>query len=815
MPIYVGIDLGTTNSCAAVSDGASATVVRSAQGGHLTPSVVRIDARSNVLVGARARRYLSTDPDNTRAEFKRLMGTEHKLAFAAAHLERTPEELSALVLGALRADVERQIGAAPEQAVITVPALFELPQSRATADAARMAGFSRVELIQEPVASALAAGWGTQEDGSWLVYDLGGGTFDVSLLEPQDGLLRVVGHDGDNFLGGRDMDAGLLEWALGELASQGIRVDPKDRAAAAGLRRLRLACEEAKLDASETESDLTIVAQAISFGGEPVDLDLLVPRAVFDAIVDRVAARSLDVCDRLLTRHGMPHDQLRRVVLVGGPTMMPLLRRRVEERLRAQIAGTLDPMTLVAEGAALFAATSDLPALPKVAPAAAPVGAVELWLQYPAVTGDLAPYVVGKVVSEKDRANVEAVVIRRSGGKEAWTSTPEPLDADGAFAVAVSLEARASTELTFELVPRKGAAPLAARPASITIRHGITIGDPPLSRSIGVAREDGAVHTFFERGAPLPTKRTHTLSTAVPLSPQAETALVIPIVQGEFPFAHLCRPVGRLTIAGRDLPHLVPPGTAVEIALSLDAAGALRASARIQGVSRVFDEVAQLTSAPTSSAGVRELAAKARRRVEEMYAKGDDDTRKVLGELDASFDEIERWADLGEGGDADALERARRRALEVEEELHALEHRRAWPELAEECEKTQWYATLWVGRHGTPTEKRTLEQALDTLNRAFRARDAAGVKRSLSFVEGLADTCYTRDDRAWPAELEYYASRVHEAFDMRAALSAIATGREAVKRGDLDGVRKAALEVRALMPSSERERAKNLGSGVR
>lgn len=813
MAHYVGIDLGTTNSCAAVSDGSSATVVRSAQGGHLTPSVVRIDGRSNVLVGARARRYLSTDPDNTRAEFKRLMGTEHKLAFAAANLERTPEELSALVLGALRADVERQIGEAPDQAVITVPALFELPQSRATADAARLAGFSRVELIQEPVASALAAGWGTQEDGSWLVYDLGGGTFDVSLLEPQEGLLRVVGHDGDNFLGGRDMDAGLLEWAVGELAAQGIRVDSKDRAAAAGLRRLRLACEEAKLDASETDTDLTIVAQGVSFGGEPIDLDLVVPRATFDAIVERVTARSLDVCERLLARHGMPHDQLRRVVLVGGPTMMPLLRRRVQERLGTELAAQLDPMTLVAEGAALFAATSDLPARAKVAPAASP-GAVELWLQYPAVTGDLAPYVVGKVVSESDRAKVASVVVRRAGGGE-WTSEPEPLDGDGAFAVAVSLNARASTELTFELVPRGGGAPLPAKPASITIRHGVTIGDPPLSRTIGVAREDGAVHTFFERGVPLPTKRTHTLRTAVPLAPGSETALVIPIVQGEFPFAHLCRPVGRLTVAGRDLPHLVPPGTAVEIALSLDAAGALRASAQIQGIARVFDEVAQLTSAPTTSAGVRALAAKARARVEELYAKGDEDTRKVLSELDASFDEIERWADLGEGGDADALERARRRALEIEEELHAIEHRRAWPELAEECEKTQWYATLWVGRHGTPAEKRTLEQALDTLNRAFRARDAAGVKRALSFVDGLGDTCYTRDDAAWPNELEYYASRVHEAFDMRAALSAIAAGREAVKRNDLAGVRKAALEVRALMPSSERERAKNLGSGVR
>src|SRR5262245_14159820 len=248
--LYLGIDLGTTNSTAAVFDGEKVTLIRNSQGATLTPSVVRIDARGTVTVGGRARRFLETDPQNTRSEFKRLMGTAQSIEFAAAKLARKPEELAAEVLKSLRADVKEHLGFVPARAVISVPALFELPQSAATSEAARLAGFERVELIQEPVASALAAGWTAEESaGSWLVYDLGGGTFDASLLETRDGLLRVVGHDGDNFLGGRDVDWAVVDWVLAELErSQGVKVSRADPKHAAALRKLKLAVEELKIE---------------------------------------------------------------------------------------------------------------------------------------------------------------------------------------------------------------------------------------------------------------------------------------------------------------------------------------------------------------------------------------------------------------------------------------------------------------------------------------------------------------------------------------------------------------------------------------
>src|SRR5215467_3487946 len=421
-PLYVGIDLGTTNSAAAVFDGERVSVVRNAQGATVTPSVVRLDKQGRVTVGTRARRFLEQDPTNTAAEFKRLMGTGKPIEFPAAATTRTPEQLSAEILKALRQDIADQLGAPIERAVISVPALFELPQSAATSEAARLAGFARVELLQEPIASALAAGWRADDDGagSWLVFDLGGGTFDASLLETRDGLLRVVGHDGDNFLGGRDFD-----WAITEHLASRLAVVPRRNNAehAGALRALRMAAEDAKIELSRGERAQVTLAQPLMIDGQEVDVDLELDRATVERLCAPLVDRAVDVCARLLTAHGLASGQLGRLVLVGGPTVMPMVRARVAARLETAIAEGHDPMTLVAQGAALYAATAALDG--RAAQIAVPAGR-QVWLQYPAVSSDLTPHVVGKFVGESPPAKVRLV---RSDG--AWASGEASVAPDG------------------------------------------------------------------------------------------------------------------------------------------------------------------------------------------------------------------------------------------------------------------------------------------------------------------------------------------------------------------------------------------------
>ena len=347
------------------------------------------------------------------------MGTAQTIEFAAAKIEKKPEELAAEVLKSLRADVKEHLGFVPARAVISVPALFELPQSAATSEAARLAGFERVELIQEPVASALAAGWTRRgrRSGSWLVYDLGGGTFDVSLLETRDGLLRVVGHDGDNFLGGRDFDWALVDWVLAELGrTQGAIVSRADPKHAAAVRKLKLAVEEAKIELTRAEEASLVAARRLRGRRRAPSTSTCSSRGHAGGALG-AARRSLD---RGLSGACSPRTGSRRRQLGAHRA-----RRRAHGDARAARAASrdalgvrfgegLDPMTLVAQGAAIYAATAGLDARPPRPPEEHGRGAS--WLQYPAMSSDLTPHVVGRLVDAGRRRGHSRSALSRDDG---------------------------------------------------------------------------------------------------------------------------------------------------------------------------------------------------------------------------------------------------------------------------------------------------------------------------------------------------------------------------------------------------------------
>lgn len=820
MEHFLGIDLGTTNSAAAVSDGTNVVQVKSAQGGVITPSVVRIDGKKNVMVGQRARRFLESDPENTRAEFKRLMGTGRTLAFTAAKLEKAPTELAAEVLRALRADVAQQIGAPPARAVITVPAMFELPQSAATAEAARLAGFSQVEFLQEPVASAIAAGWNEQDAAkSWLVYDLGGGTFDVSLVETQEGVLRVVGHDGDNFLGGRDIDSAISELVIAEIEKTELGGASLDRRAnAVAIRRLRVLAEEAKVDAGRG-GDLIVTAPGLfSHEGNSLDVDVTIPHSAFAGVVLEIVDKSLRVCQRLLTTHGLRSEELGRVVLVGGPTLMAILRDRVASVLGAPLAKGLDPMTLVAEGAAAFAASSGFSADNDGSKTSAAADkSPDVWLQFPLVTPDLSPFVVGRMVSESAKKAVKAVRFARTD--KTWEGPIEPLDEEGMFATAVHLEARTTTELTLEGIGADGAS-IALAPAQIRIRHGVMLSDPPLPRSIGVALANDAVRVFFERGSPLPMKRTFMLHSVEALSPGSkESALRIPIVQGEFWAAHLCRLVGTLEIKGERVDKPLPAGSAIELTLQVDRGGSLSASAHVPALGRIFEDVAQLVAPTLTPEGVRSLAAALQTRVETLYGdpalRGNTHARKTLGEIDQRLLQVIALANRAEAGDDDAGEQAARQLEALDGELSRVEAERAWPELDRQFESDFAWSSSELTARGTDTERRSFDEAAKNFQRARAALDIREAQRQLSFIESLGSAAYFRSPDAWSQQFAYHASRVSEATDLAAATKLVERGRKADASNDTKALEEVVSALRKLLPASAIQRVRSHGSGIR
>ncbi len=809
-PLYVGIDLGTTNSAAAVFDGERVSVVRNAQGATVTPSVVRLDKQARVTVGTRARRFVEQDAANTAAEFKRLMGTGNAIEFPAAGTTRKPEELSAEILKALRQDITDQLGVTVERAVISVPALFELPQSAATSEAARLAGFQRVELLQEPIASALAAGWRADDDGAgtWLVFDLGGGTFDASLLETRDGLLRVVGHDGDNFLGGRDFDWAITEHLASQLSVVPRRNNPDHVSA---LRALRLAAEDAKIELSRSDKAQVTLAQPLSIDGQDVEVDLELTRNAVESLCAPLVDRSLEVCMRLLSAHGIAPGRLARLVMVGGPTVMPMVRARVAARLESTIAEGHDPMTLVAQGAALYAATAGLDG--RAQSTAAPVGR-QVWLQYPAVSADLTPHVVGKFVGTEPPAKIS---LARSDG--AWRSIEASVSPDGSFLTTVTLLPRRAC--TFEIDARSASnEKIPCSPSSITIVQGLTIGDPPLSRTLGVALANGHVQVYLERGAPLPARRTfthHTIETVAKGS--SDSVLRIPIVQGEMSQAHLCRLVGTLDIGGDRVTDTVPTGSAVEVTIELDRGGRLSARALVPAINQVFEHVAHLLvpdAAPEAlDAALRDL----RRQLMDLRTHA---FRHQLGQviekldrLEARLSEAERDIDAAHGGDVDAAQRARRALLDVDGTMAEADLSRKWPELEDAARQAAISASSTVGLHGTETERAMLTEVIAAIDKARRDKDAPELERQVRLANRLANAAFNRTPEAWEYYFEDAASEMSTMKDLPRAQQLVAEGKVALESGNNDELRRVVKALWQLLPESSEARKKGFDSGVR
>src|SRR5579863_8601522 len=348
MAKVVGIDLGTTNSVVAFMEGTTPTVITNAEGSRLTPSVVAVTKSGERLVGQLAKRQAITNPDRTISSIKRYMGTDHKVTIDGKHY--TPQEISAMVLQKLVSDASTFLGEKVTQAVITVPAYFNDAQRQATKDAGRIAGLDVLRIINEPTAAALAYGMDKKTSGTIAVYDLGGGTFDISVLEIGDGVFEVKSTNGDTFLGGEDFDARVIDYLADEFRKeQGIDLR-RDKLA---LQRLKEAAEKAKIELSsskETEINLPFITADQS---GPKHLVMKLTRAKLESLVDDLISKTLDPCRAALKDAGVTAGEISEVILVGGMTRMPKVIDTVKNFFGKEPARNVNPDEVVAIGAAV------------------------------------------------------------------------------------------------------------------------------------------------------------------------------------------------------------------------------------------------------------------------------------------------------------------------------------------------------------------------------------------------------------------------------------------------------------------------------
>ncbi len=371
MSKIIGIDLGTTNSAMAVMEGGDPTVITNIEGARTTPSVVAVNKNDERLVGQTAKRQAVINPDNTIFSVKRLIGRKfddpevkrdidlmpYKIVQADGHVkvqmagkDYTPEEISAMILSKLKADAEKYLGTEVTEAVITVPAYFDDAQRQATKDAGKIAGLEVKRIINEPTAAALAYGLEKKKEEKVVVYDLGGGTFDVSVLELGDGVFEVKSTNGDTHLGGDDFDLTLINWLIDEFKKdQGIDL----KADKAAMQRLKEAAEKAKIELSTTnETNINIPFVTADASG-PKHLDMTLSRADFEKIVSELVDKTLVPCEAALKDAGLKKDEINEIILVGGMTRMPLVQRKVEEFFGKKPLQGVNPDEVVAIGAAI------------------------------------------------------------------------------------------------------------------------------------------------------------------------------------------------------------------------------------------------------------------------------------------------------------------------------------------------------------------------------------------------------------------------------------------------------------------------------
>ena len=370
MSKVLGIDLGTTNSCMAIMEGGQPTVIPNAEGGRTTPSIVAFTKNGERLVGSAAKRQAVTNPKNTIFSIKRFMGRKYdevrgeldripyevvRAPNGDAHVkvgDRTysPPEISSMILQKMKADAEAYLGEPITQAVITVPAYFNDSQRQATKDAGKIAGLEVLRIINEPTASSLAYGMDKKSDEKIAVYDLGGGTFDISVLEIGDGVFEVKATNGDTHLGGDDFDTRVMDWLVDEFKKEnGIDLS-KDSMA---LQRLKEAAEKAKCELSSSQSTEINLPFITADASGPKHLVTTLTRAKMEQLVDDLIDRSMTPVENCLRDAGIPKSQIDEVILVGGMTRMPRVQQEVEKQLGKEPHKGVNPDEVVAIGAAI------------------------------------------------------------------------------------------------------------------------------------------------------------------------------------------------------------------------------------------------------------------------------------------------------------------------------------------------------------------------------------------------------------------------------------------------------------------------------
>lgn len=817
--IDFGIDLGTTNSEIAYLEKGEVRVFKNYKREEFTPSVVRIDEKGTITVGRNAYKRLEDDPNNTVAEFKRWMGTQQEKDFKASGRKMSAEELSAEVLKDLKITAKANLPNEEDisAAVITVPCNFEIVQCEATQRAAKLAGIKHAPLLQEPIAASIAYGFlEKMPKGYWIVFDLGGGTFDVAIMSAKEGRLSVVDHCGDNYLGGKDFDWKIVEEIIHPVLRQEYNLPELGRTASymALNAVLKNAAEEAKIELSTREqTDIVIHPLEIikDKNGKVIDISVPIKREQFNVIIEEFVDKSIQLFKRTLRNQSLSPADINQLILVGGPTQIPYIRSRLKDEFKIPVDHRTDPLTVVAQGAAVFAASQLIP----VEVFQRDYSKAYIELKYNPMTTETDTPVGGKIQASNEMGVLpENMKVQISSMNGDWQSGMIEVKNNTFFTKVTLREKRVNTFQIILLDNSGNKIPVDLD--TFSINQGISVAEPPLIRSIGVELKDDSFSKHVLKGSSLPARsKPVTYKTTRAVRPgEKEDALNIHVREGESDIASRNRHLGTVRITGDMIKRPIPQDSEVEVIINVDKSRSVTVEAFLPLMQdQKFKEVIGNKISPKLEPedillNLDEEEERLEKLKNEIGNADDHSLNDKLSEarIDERVDEIKKEIKAAKGGDPDAVEKADRRVKELKEALDPIEYLIHWPSTLNKFNGVYSDCEEILDGCGDADDKDQLSSLKKEADQAIATKDSKRLGKISEAIVALRWAVLFKQPGFWISAFQEIKKKPPVDFTNHArAEELMEEGSMALQRQDMDALKSIMFELWSLIPQEEQK----------
>lgn len=738
--IDYGIDLGTTNSAISRIEGGEAKITKVNGQDDTMPSCIAYN-KKGVLAGKKAYAVYRSEQEtslskdvqpNAFIEFKRTMGTDKKYFSSNLGKELSSEELSAEVLKTLKSFVTDE---AVNAVVITVPAAFGNNQKEATREAAKLAGFNHIELLQEPVAAAMAYGLDSKKkDGFWLVFDFGGGTFDAALLKVEDGIMKVSDTEGDNHLGGKDLDLAIVDKIIIPHIEQNFSIENilnNDNKKQKYREALKSFAEELKNELS-FKSEFNLYKEegaGTDDDGEDIEIDLTITQADLENVLSPIFQKAIDICIKLLERNNLKGSSLDSLILVGGPTFSPVVRKMLEKQI-CKPDTSVDPMTVVSKGAALYASTIDISE--EIKEQTRDKSKIQIEIGHESSTVELEEYVTLKILTDKTEGTIpEKVFAEITRSDKAWSSGKVEINEIGEVIETKLVEGK-TNGFVVNLFDDKGNI-LESEPKEFIVIQGSKIGSATLAYNFGIEikkRDTGKIVFVtvngLEKNKSIPAVGTRNgLKTQKQIRPGMESDFIkIPIYEGEHEAdgtrAIYNNHVTDIFISGADLPALLPENSDVDLTINIDRSEQITVTAYFPYLDFSYDVKVETVKGSVETNWLSNEIRKAKGSIEELKDDGvnNDKVQKAeteIAELEKKFENNKNDVD----GKQEVLTNLRKTLKAIDELSETTE----WPKLEEEL-KEEFYKLEKVNKDlGNENSTHVVNQLRNQLEEVLKTQD--------------------------------------------------------------------------------------------